>query len=204
MKKYRINFDTPGFYLNSPNRLDSLTIIDHKYCKNDTSCTDRIFFSGSQYQQAFSSRQTSNFHFQDKHKYRKMRVLSWNFTILGICGLWRPIELSNGWKKSLYTTYTFFTIFLTFTFTVSELIEFIISIDDVDKIVNNSLMLLTTLGICYKIANFVRKREEIVRLMEILNNDICDPRGTEEISIQMKFDARCRSVKIFIFRFFFF
>ena len=115
--------------------------------------------------------------------------------ILRCCGLWIPREWSSGWKKIIYSCYTFFSIFLTYTFTLSELIAFIMTIDDVDEVVNNSLMLLSMLGICYKIFNFIWKHDEILELTEILRNDICRPRGCEEMKIQKRFDCRGRSEK---------
>nr|UEN71234.1 olfactory receptor 51 [Gregopimpla kuwanae] len=121
-----------------------------------------------------------------------MHILSWNFTILEFCGLWRTRDFSSDWKKHVYNAYTCFSIFLMYTFTLSELIEFVLSIDNVDEVVNNSLMLLSMLGICYKSANLVYKRDQILEVTDLLVNDVCRPQSLEEISIQKRFDARGR------------
>nr|AXM05313.1 odorant receptor [Campoletis chlorideae] len=121
-----------------------------------------------------------------------MHVLPSNFKILQFCGLWRPYEWSSGWKKNLYDTYTIIVVFFVYTFTLSELIEVTIFIENFDDAVNIIFLAFTMLGVCYKVGNIIFKRNEMIILLEILNNGRCRPVEDEEIKIQMKHDKRCR------------
>lgn len=121
-----------------------------------------------------------------------MYELPLSFKLLQFCGAWRPYEWTDGWKKNLYNAYTIFAIFSVYTFTLTELLEIAIFVENFEDAVNIIFMALTMLGICYKTANTIFKRQEIIDLFEILNNPTCRPVEEKEIAIQTKYDKRCR------------
>ncbi|XP_043285611.1 odorant receptor 94b-like [Venturia canescens] len=119
-----------------------------------------------------------------------MHEFAWNLKILQLCGIWRPLAWSSGWKKNIYNAYTIFAIFSVYTFTLSELIAAAMSIGNLNEAINILFMALTILGTCYKMTNLVLKRNETIASLEMLNNGLCRPVADQEIAIQMKFDKR--------------
>ena len=125
-----------------------------------------------------------------------MNTVRHSFLILQMCGLWWPAHWSDSsWKTRLYKCYTTLLAFLIFTATLCELIYLMSTIKDIEAFVNNSFLLLSMLGMCGKATNILMRRNGIIDLTLILNNDICRPEGNEEINIQQKFDDTIRSVR---------
>lgn len=120
-----------------------------------------------------------------------MLFLPWNFAILQFCGIWRPAQWSDGWKKYFYSVYTISSMLLIYTFALSGLIQIALS-ESLDEGVNSSFLALSVVGICYKMTNWVLHHNNIIVLIDILNNEVCRPRGNEENAIQMKFDRMSR------------
>lgn len=116
-----------------------------------------------------------------------------NFAVFQCVGLWRPIHWLPGWKTKLYDLYTIFMIFLISTVTISEFIDLLGTIDDVDAFADNSFILMTMVSICGKGANILKKRGELIGLVNVLDNYPCQPYTTEETTIQRKFDQLTRS-----------
>nr|UEN71225.1 olfactory receptor 42 [Gregopimpla kuwanae] len=121
-----------------------------------------------------------------------MKALRYNFIVFECVGLWRPVRWSPGWKTKLYDAYTWFMVFFMSSMTVSEFIDLMGSINNVEAFANNSFILLTMVSICGKALNILVKRNEVIKLENILQNDLCHPRTNEESVIQDKFDQLTR------------
>ncbi|XP_053596868.1 uncharacterized protein LOC103580176 [Microplitis demolitor] len=78
---------------------------------------------------------------------------------------------------------------LPYTFEVLfESIALFGTFNDLEQFVGSSIIYLTMIGVCGKMANIVIKRKEILNLINILKADPCWYRSAEEKNIQDKFD----------------
>lgn len=116
-----------------------------------------------------------------------MKLLKISFGILQMSGFWRPPEW-KGLKKWLYNFYTLFMIFILYSVTFTQLIELLRSVENVDEFINNSLILLTTTNACAKVLNILRKRDEILKMINSLLIKPCCPQDDDERMIQHKYD----------------
>ncbi|KAM0729155.1 Odorant receptor Or1 [Formica fusca] len=125
-----------------------------------------------------------------------MQILSFNFFLYTISGMWRPIEWSSKCSKILYSLLTCLTIYLLTTLTLTQLLDIILVIDNVDDFATNSLMLLSAVSVLFKATAVVTHRDEIINLIETLQKKPCKAYNEEESDIQMKFDRLIRSYSI--------
>lgn len=120
-----------------------------------------------------------------------MRILQTSFVFLQVSGFWRPVSWS-GWKMWLYNIYTIFAILTLYSVTLSQLVELLRSIDNVQEFIKSSLILLTTTNACAKVANILQKRDDIIKLISTLRADPCYARDNNEKIIQEKFNVLIR------------
>ncbi|KAF3054602.1 Odorant receptor 023 [Nylanderia fulva] len=125
-----------------------------------------------------------------------MRILSFNFFLYGICGMWRPIEWSSKYSKILYGVFTCFTTYLVLLLLFTQLMDLILVIDNVDDFATNALFLLSVVSVFVKVVTTITRRDKIVNLIEILQKKPCIAYDEEECDIQMKFDRLIRSYSI--------
>lgn len=128
-----------------------------------------------------------------------MHRLRWNFVLLQLCGLWRPVVWPSGWKTNLYYSYTTLVTLLIYTFTLLQFVELFGSLTTAEQFAKGSFMLLTMIGECGKVANLLRKRRVIIELTNVLENDICRPRNMEEMQIQREYDRSARYILVKLF-----
>lgn len=123
-----------------------------------------------------------------------MQILSFNFLMYTMIGLWRPIEWSSKCSKSLYSVYTFFTIYvLTFSM-LTNLLYIAFIVDNVDAFVSCLSLALSVISTLFKAILTVIRRDRIINLTEILQKEPYKACNEEEIDIQMKFDRSIRFV----------
>ncbi|XP_072762244.1 odorant receptor 46a-like isoform X1 [Anoplolepis gracilipes] len=125
-----------------------------------------------------------------------MQILTLNFFLYTISGMWRPIEWSSKCSKILYGVFTFFTMYLLLLLNLTFLLDIILVIDNVDDFTTNSLLLLSAISVLFKAVAIITRRGEIVNLIEILRKKPCKAYNEEESDIQMKFDRLIRSYTI--------
>lgn len=103
--------------------------------------------------------------------------LDLNFKILSIFGYWLP-EGTKGFSKILYVIYSCFIIGLCFiTYTVTEVINLYLSLDDLTKLSDASFLFLTHMTQLFKLYYFVVNYEKILTLVNSLNREIFKPRN---------------------------
>jgi len=122
-----------------------------------------------------------------------MQILSLNFLLYTISGLWRPIEWSSKCSKLLYSVFTFTTIYLLAYFNVTQLLYIIFTIDNL-KDASSSLFFLSGMSVTFKVITIVIYRSRIINLVEILQKEPCKACDEDETVIQMKFDRIIRLV----------
>ncbi|NP_001164395.1 odorant receptor 82 [Nasonia vitripennis] len=125
-----------------------------------------------------------------------MRVLPITFGILTVCGFWRPISLESSIPKQMYNCYSIFMCFLIYTFTLSHLIDIVISAADFESLTGSCFMLLSMMNVCCKMTNILYFRKNIVELLQILASDHCTAKDVVERDIEKKFHKRARSVTL--------
>lgn len=112
-----------------------------------------------------------------------MHTLQLNFQILQYIGMWRPVVWATGCKLVLYNCYSIFMICSFYTFALSQFIDLLVSSDNVNEFAHGSLFLAILAG-CGKCASVIKHRKEIIRLTDVLRNDLCKPRNNDEVKIQ--------------------
>ncbi|XP_011164848.3 uncharacterized protein LOC105199424 [Solenopsis invicta] len=125
-----------------------------------------------------------------------MQILSLNFLIYTLCGIWRPIKWSSNSAKLLYSVFTFIVIFSQYFLVFTQFMDIILVVDNIDDFATNTLMFLTIIAVCCKATVVVMRRNEIINLVQVLMREPCKPRDEDEAMIQTKFDKFIRSYSI--------
>ncbi|XP_072762547.1 uncharacterized protein [Anoplolepis gracilipes] len=125
-----------------------------------------------------------------------MQILSFNFFLYTITGMWRPIEWSSKCSKILYNMFTYLMMCLLLILILAQLLDIILIVDNVDDFTTNSYMLVSVISVFFKAATTVIRRDEIINLIETLQKKPCKAYTEEESDILMKFDRLIRSYSI--------
>ncbi|XP_019885710.2 odorant receptor 46a-like [Camponotus floridanus] len=125
-----------------------------------------------------------------------MQTLSLNLFLYTISGMWRPIEWSSKCSKMLYSMLTCFTMCLLVILMLTQLLNIILVIDNVDDFAKNSLMFLSIVCVLFKAIAVITRRDELINLIETLQKKPCKAYNEEESDIQLKFDCMIRSYSI--------
>jgi len=88
--------------------------------------------------------------------------------------------------------------YLLIIFTLTQLLDIILVMENVDDFATTSLVLLSSVVLLFKAAAVITRRDEIVNLMETLQKKPCKACNEEENDIQMKFDCMIRLVYLLI------
>lgn len=117
-----------------------------------------------------------------------MRVLDSTFKFLIICGCWRPESWTSSYKRVIYHMHTFFVLLLLNTFTLSQLLDIILTVDNANDFTDNFYILLATIVACCKMFSMLVNRKNIAILTNILTEKPCRPLEPKEMEIYHKFD----------------
>jgi hypothetical protein len=117
-----------------------------------------------------------------------MRVLGFTFRILTSCGCWLPSSWHSPRRRLIYHSYTVFVLALVNTFTLSQFLDIILTVDNADDFTDNFYMLLAMIVSCFKMFSLLMNRRNIAILTDILMKGPCEPFEPEEMEIQRKFD----------------
>ncbi|XP_011685419.1 PREDICTED: uncharacterized protein LOC105448495 [Wasmannia auropunctata] len=123
-----------------------------------------------------------------------MQILSFNFLLFTICGLWQPIEWSSKCSKLLYNVFTFFTAYLMLYLLLTHLLYIILVVDNMEDLASCSSLFLSIINVLFKATVVIIRRDQIINLIEILQKEPCKACDKEEIDIQMKFDRLIKLV----------
>ncbi|XP_072762243.1 odorant receptor 43a-like isoform X2 [Anoplolepis gracilipes] len=125
-----------------------------------------------------------------------MQILSFNFFLYTISGLWRPIEWSSKCSRILYNMFTYLIMCLLLIQILAQLLDIIFIVDNMDDFTTNSYIFVSVIGIFFKAATVVTRRNEIINVIETLQKKPCKACTEEESDILMKFDRLIRSYSI--------
>ncbi|KYN50398.1 hypothetical protein ALC57_00035, partial [Trachymyrmex cornetzi] len=119
---------------------------------------------------------------------KEMNVLTFTFKILTICGCWPPYSWTTRYKRIIYDVYTVLIVLLINTFTLSQLMDLILTVDNADDFSENFYVMLAMFVSCCKMFSLLRNRNNIAMLIDILMKKPCRPIEHDEIEIRQKFD----------------
>ncbi|XP_018406210.1 PREDICTED: odorant receptor Or1-like [Cyphomyrmex costatus] len=125
-----------------------------------------------------------------------MQILSLNFLIYTVGGIWRPVEWSSNGAKLLYNVFTFIIIFSEYFLMLTQFLDIIFVVNNVDDFATNTLMFLSIVAVCCKTTVIVVRRNAIINLVQLLLKAPYKPQDEDEVAIQTKFDKFIRSCSI--------
>ncbi|EFN79917.1 Odorant receptor 46a, isoform A [Harpegnathos saltator] len=111
-------------------------------------------------------------------------------------GVWRPVEWTSSCAKLLNNVFGFCTIVPIYFLMLTQLMNLVFMVDNVDDFITNSLMFMTILAICCKATTAMVRRDVIIDLVQTLSREPCKPQDADELAIQTKFDVFIRSCSI--------
>lgn len=117
-------------------------------------------------------------------------ILATSFTILSVCGCWRPPSWSlTFYKRFAYNLYTIFVAFLVSSLSLSQAIGIIaLNEDDSSDSSDDTYIFLAELISCFKMLCLIVNRNKIVNLIGTLTREPHEPSDYAETRIQINFD----------------
>ncbi|KAL6431335.1 hypothetical protein ACFW04_007174 [Cataglyphis niger] len=125
-----------------------------------------------------------------------MQILSLNFLIYTIGGIWQPIEWSSTVAKLLYNALTFIVLILEYFLALTQFMDIVLVVNNINDFVTNSILFISMIAVCCKATIIVIRRNAIIDLIQGLLKEPGKPRNKDEITIQIKFDKFIRSWSI--------
>ncbi|XP_025266805.1 odorant receptor 13a-like [Camponotus floridanus] len=125
-----------------------------------------------------------------------MQILSLNFLIYTVVGIWRPIDWSSNVAKLLYNAFTFIVLVLEYFLMLTQFMDIVFVVDNIDDFITNTVMFLSIVGVCCKATIVIIRRNSIISLVHILLKAPYKPRDEDEMTIQMKYDKFIKSCSI--------
>lgn len=118
-----------------------------------------------------------------------MQLLALNFLIYKYCGIWRPREWSSNLiARLLYNVFTFIIISAIYFLMITQCMDIIFVVDNINDFAANALMFLSIIALCCKVTVVAVRRDEIINLIQGLMKAPYKPRNEDEETIQIKFD----------------
>ncbi|KAL0112570.1 hypothetical protein PUN28_012111 [Cardiocondyla obscurior] len=125
-----------------------------------------------------------------------MQLLTLNFSMYTVGGVWRPMEWSSIGAKLLYSVFSIVIVFSQFFLTITEFLDIIFVVDNIDDFATTTLMFFTMLAVCCKATIVIVRRNEIINMMQLLLKKPNKPQDEIEEAIQTKFEKYIRSRSI--------
>ncbi|KAL0112569.1 hypothetical protein PUN28_012111 [Cardiocondyla obscurior] len=121
-----------------------------------------------------------------------MQLLTLNFSMYTVGGVWRPMEWSSIGAKLLYSVFSIVIVFSQFFLTITEFLDIIFVVDNIDDFATTTLMFFTMLAVCCKATIVIVRRNEIINMMQLLLKKPNKPQDEIEEAIQTKFEKYIR------------
>lgn len=105
-----------------------------------------------------------------------------------IVGCWPPSSWTSAYKRAMYHAYTAFIIVVLYTFTVAQLLDIILNVDNPDDFSENLYIMLGMVISCCKMTGLRINQKNIKILTNILEEKPFVPLEADEIQIRHKFE----------------
>ncbi|XP_071639793.1 uncharacterized protein [Temnothorax longispinosus] len=125
-----------------------------------------------------------------------MQILSLNFLMYTLGGIWRPVEWSSNSAKLLYSIFTYVIMSFEYILLLTQFMDIIFVVNNINDFATSSVVFLTIVAVCCKATVVVARRNAIISLVQLLLEAPCKPRDENEVAIQTKFDKLIRSWSI--------
>ena len=112
--------------------------------------------------------------------------LEFEFRILSLTGVWRPIDWTSKSQRILYKIYSSFCVFEIFSLVAFQLLLLALTEVNIQVLTETLFTLLTELTVCTKTVNFIFRRDKLLGLANMLTKSWCVPQNPEEEEIQKK------------------
>ncbi|XP_024886867.1 odorant receptor 2a-like, partial [Temnothorax curvispinosus] len=122
-----------------------------------------------------------------------MQILSLHFSMYTVGGIWRPVEWSSDGAKLLYSIFTFIIVSSEYFLMITQFMDIVLVVDNIDDFTANTLMFLTIVAVCCKATVVVVRRNAIINIVQLLLKAPHKPRNEDEVAIQTKFDKFIRT-----------
>ncbi|XP_063992031.1 odorant receptor 46a-like isoform X2 [Diachasmimorpha longicaudata] len=127
-----------------------------------------------------------------------MVLLQQSFLCFQYFGIWPPLHLKpKSWRSRFYSLYTIYIVALVYWFTLSELINLLITTDDVEEFSDSCFMLLSMTAVCAKILIILVKRSDIKDITVALERYPHKAMNSKEQDIQDEYDGQVRFLTSF-------
>ncbi|KAL0112557.1 hypothetical protein PUN28_012106 [Cardiocondyla obscurior] len=123
----------------------------------------------------------------------ELRILSLNFLFYSLSGFWRPVQWTSKLSKTLYGVFTFISGYLTFYMFVTHFMYIIFVVETLNDLASCCFHILAIVNLISKELTVVTRRNRLINLIEMLQEDPCKPCDKEETDIQLKYDYMIRS-----------
>jgi len=112
-----------------------------------------------------------------------MQVLKVTCAIVMITGCLRPLIWTSLFKRTVYNIYRLYVLNMLYFFSMAQLMDIILNIDNADDFTNNLNMMLTSSTLCYKMFIMWSNYEKVVALIKCLTEEPFKPLDPSEIKI---------------------
>ncbi|XP_011882833.1 PREDICTED: odorant receptor 46a, isoform A-like [Vollenhovia emeryi] len=122
-----------------------------------------------------------------------MHILRFTYTIVTISGCCRPQSWTSLFKRTVYNIYSLYVITMIYTFTILQIMDIILNVDNTDDFADNLNMMMTVLASCFKIFIACLNYDNIVALINYLTKEPFKPLDTNEMKIRQHYEKVIRN-----------
>ncbi|XP_077264586.1 odorant receptor 46a-like isoform X2 [Temnothorax americanus] len=122
-----------------------------------------------------------------------MHILKLTYTIVTISGCFRPQSWTSLFKRTVYNIYRLYVIIMLYTFTIFQIMDLVLYVDNTNDFTNNMNMMLTVSISCYKVLIMCLNYENIVALINYLTEEPFKPLDSDEMKIRRRYDKLIRN-----------
>lgn len=117
-----------------------------------------------------------------------MIVLQFTLILCAVSGCWQPLSWTSLSKQIMYNSYRILLICLISAFTISQIMNTALSIDNFSEMSDNIYMTLTVFIATYKIITMWITKKHIITIINILMEELFKPSESQEVMIRQKYD----------------
>lgn len=117
---------------------------------------------------------------------------TFSFTLLTLASFWRPLSWESKFSHNAYTCYRVVVLIIYYTFMVSEILDIILWAENIEEVVENMIQLINITNVMFKSTSFMMKRKQIIKVLNILDDEMCQCRTPREKDLKQIYDKTTR------------
>lgn len=123
-----------------------------------------------------------------KFKKARMIVLQFTLRLCAVSGCWQPLSWTSLSKRIMYNSYRTLLICLISAFTISQILNVVLNMNDFYEMSDNIYMMLTVFGATYKLVTMWIIKKHVIMIINILTEEPFKPLESSEVMIRQKYD----------------